>query len=209
MNRTLVLVGVAALVGAVALWFILHTTDGPPSTPRSQGSAVVATTDPRPTPSDPTPSLPAGSDQGSAAGSGESNPRDYMVGDIRVRDHRSGDNKPLDIPPGVHPAESRMIPSSLTHDITKKVKAVMAECTADVPREARGASPRLEGQLVISIKDQTLTVAKATMQLRDIVGAAQEPTKQCIEQKTVGLQTPATDEPDLENYSITITFAIL
>src|SRR3954468_13219762 len=82
---------------------------------------------------------------------------EYVVGDIRVRDHRSGDNKPLDIPPNVHPAEGPAIPSTLTHDISQKVKAVVMDCAKqDLPRDARGdGKPRLEGQISIAIKAHT------------------------------------------------------
>jgi hypothetical protein len=135
-------------------------------------------------------------------------PRDYVVGDTRIRDHRSGTNAPIDVPPNVHPAEGRQIPSLLTHEIAQKLKAVMKQCTADLPAEARGAKPRLEGQIKIAIKDQKATVTKAFMQLRDMTGDAVETTKQCIEQKAVGIENPATDQADLEDYDIHITFAI-
>jgi hypothetical protein len=136
------------------------------------------------------------------------NPRDYVVGDVRVRDHRSGDNKPLDVPPTAHPAEGRLLPSTLTHEVSQKLKAVMRECVASLPKDARGDKPRLEGQVVLAIKDKKLTVTKSLMQLRDVSGESVEPTKQCIEAKALGVENPAADQADLDNYAFNISFAI-
>jgi hypothetical protein len=114
----------------------------------------------------------------------------------------------IDLPPNVHPPESRKLPSELTQAIAQKVRAVMEDCTASVPREARGPGPRLEGQIVVGIADKKLTITKATAELRDVFGAAVGPTKACIEQKAVGLATAAADQADLPTYSININFAI-
>jgi len=84
----------------------------------------------------------------------------------------------------------------------------MFDCAASIPREARGPAPRLEGQVLVGIKDHKITVASATMQLRDVVGASVDPTKACIEQKSVGLQVNAPDQADMETYTINITFAM-
>jgi hypothetical protein len=136
-------------------------------------------------------------------------PRDYMVGDIRVRDHRDGDQKPLDIPPNVHPAEGRSIPSTLTHEISGKVLDVLKTCAADLPKDARGAKPRLEGQIEISIKSGKTSINKATMQPRDVTeGPALDALKSCMEQKSVGIQNNAPDQDDLDAYTINLSYAI-
>ena len=107
-----------------------------------------------------------------------------------------------------HPAEGRKIPSTLTHAVAQKVKAVMMQCVENLPKEARGEKPRLEGQISIAIKDHKVTVTKSTMHLRNMSGAAVEPAKQCIEQNAIGLDNPAPDQADLDDYSINISFAI-
>jgi len=136
-------------------------------------------------------------------------PKDYVVGDIRVRDHREGDNKPLDIPPNVHPAEAATIPSTLTHEISQQVKTVVLECAKSIPKEARtDERPRVEGQIIIAIKDHKLTITKSTMQLRNVSGESVEPTKQCIESKSIGLTNPAAEQGDLDSYSINVSYAI-
>ncbi len=143
------------------------------------------------------PALPGG------AGSGAS---EYMIGDIRVRDHRSGEHATIDVPPAIHPPEGRKIPSQLTSDLAQRLRAVMAECADGVPPEARGKATRLEGQVMMSIKDHQATVTRATFVLRDLASASQEPVKQCMEQKSVGVATPSGDEPDVEDYAITLSF---
>ena len=178
-------------------------SDGPAESP--QGSAVVAP--PRTSKPSVTPGLPGEAPSLPQPGPGE-HPRDYVVGDIRVRDHREGDHKPLDIPPNVHPAEAPTIPSSLTHEIAQKVKAVMLDCTKSLPAAARGDKPRVEGQILINIKDHKVTITKSTMQLRNVTGESVEPTKQCIEQSSVGITNPAPEQSNMDSYSINVTFAI-
>jgi hypothetical protein len=85
---------------------------------------------------------------------------------------------------------------------------IVRECAASVPPEARGVKPRVEGQVVIAIKNQQVQVSNATVDLTDVVGAPVEATKQCIQQKTLGITAPAGDEADLENYPIRISFSL-
>jgi hypothetical protein len=206
--RNALLIGglvVAALV--VGLYFALRNDDSAAaqtSTP-SEGSAVVVGTPPgAPTVQ---PGLPGESPRLPQPGPGE-NPRDYVVGDVRIRDHRTGDNKPIDVPPNAHPADSRKIPPTLTHEISQKVKAVMMQCVADLPKDARGDKPRLEGQIIIAIKNNKASITSSTIQLRNVTGDALESTKQCIESKAVGIENPAPDQADLDNYPIHLSYAI-
>lgn len=207
MNRAILVVVVLAL--AIGGWLLFRKEKPEPPVTSGSASAVQAPAlSPSPTPlPDPAPSLPSNVEAHPVPPAGSAN--EYMIGDVRVRDHRSGSNAPLDIPPNIHRPNTRQIPSSLTNAIAQKVRAVLADCTKDLPKDARGAHPRLEGQVVVAIKDHKLTVTGATMQLRDVSGDALEPTRQCIEQHSVGLQTAATDQDDLDNYSIGVTFAVL
>ncbi len=175
-----------------------------PSTDTPQGSAVAKT------PSTPTvtPGIVGDRPQLPQPAPGE-NPRDYVVGDIRVRDHREGSNKLIDIPPNVHPIEGPKIPSTLTHEVSQKVLKVVTDCVASIPKEARGEKPRVEGQIAIDIKDHKVTVTKSTMQLRNVTGESVEPTKQCIEGKTIGIENAAAPEvSDIDNYTINVSFAM-
>ena len=210
MRKALVIVGLAVLGVVVALWLALKKdTSAATSATEGSGSAIVVQA-PTPPPVG-TPNVTNGTTGERPAlpptAPGE-NPRDYVVGDVRVRDHRAGDNKPLDIPPNAHPVEGRTIPSTLTHEVAGKVKQVMMQCVADLPKDARGDKPRLEGQVSIAIKDHKVTVTKSTMQLRNVSGESVEPTRQCIEQKSIGLENAAPDQADLDDYTINISFAI-
>ena len=98
---------------------------------------------------------------------------------------------------------------TLTGEISTKIQAVMHECVAAMPADARGAKPRLEGTIQIAIKDQQARITQSAVQLRDVTGSSADTTKQCIEQKSMGLTAAAPDEPDLESYSISITFALM
>ena len=211
MRNLLVIGGLVVVALVVGLWLFV-ASDGdsaaaqaPATEPAGTGPSVaVAPPSGQPTvtsvPRGDRPELPE-------AAPGE-HPRDYVVGDIRVRDHRSGDNVPLDIPPNVHPAEGPKIPSTLTHAIAQQVKQVMMDCVESLPQDARGDRPRLEGQLIIAIKDHQATVTKSLVHLRNVTGAAVEPTKRCIESRSIGLEAAAADQADLDSYSINISFAI-
>jgi len=153
------------------------------------------------------PSLPGG--QVAIQNTDPNHPRDYMVGDVHVRDHREGVQAPLDIPPNVHPAEGRVIPSTLTAAISSKVLDVLKGCATDLPKDARGAKPRLEGQIEISIKSGKTTINKAIAQPRDVTeGPAFDALKSCMEQKSIGIQNSAPDQEDLDSYTINISYAI-
>src|SRR5262245_8318175 len=123
MRNVLVIGGLVVVAVAVGLWLVLAKDDGTAqaTSPTVATGSAVHSAPPRgaPTVTEGTPSDRPALPQ---AAPGE-NSRDYVVGDVRVRDHRDGDNKPLDIPPNVHPAEGRQIPSMLTHEIAQKVKA--------------------------------------------------------------------------------------
>lgn len=206
MKGKALVIGAIVLLGAlVVLWLAMRKPDDATASSRQPEGSATVVVGTKPPGTGVAPSLPS---NGSAPAGSGGDPREYTVGDIQVRDHRAGDQKPIDIPPNVHPPESRQLPSEFTHAIGQKVKAVMLECAASIPREARGPAPRLEGQIIVGIKDQKLAISKATMLLRDVVGAAVDPVKSCIEQKSLGLQTAATEQPDMESYSINITFAI-
>jgi hypothetical protein len=209
MNRLLLaLVAIALVIGA---WLLLRK-DKAPAAPEAGSAAPSASTDPS-TPSTPSTSPPPRlpptvtdtTKQIPPAGSAN----EYMVGDVMIRDHRSGSNAPIDIPPNIHRPNTRQLPSTLTAQVAQQIRGVLVDCAKDLPKEARGEHPRLEGTINVSIKDRKLTVTSAAYQLRDVTGDAVETTKSCVEQKSVGLSTAASDQEDIDNYSIGITFAVL
>lgn len=211
-TRVIAVLGALAAVAVVVLYMFVRTAGSAPADPDPQ---------PAPDPIHPSdraanggttvgPSLPSADDSSDPTLDQGSNkyPKDYMIGDIHVRDHRTGDNKPLDLPPNIHPAEHRELPSTLTHDISQQVKKLVWQCGADVPKDARGTKPRVDGQLTVSIKDHTLNLTTIATQVRDVDGPAADALKQCVEQKSVGLTAAAADQADITDYGIGITFAI-
>jgi hypothetical protein len=133
---------------------------------------------------------------------------EYVVGDVRVRDHRTGAHVQPDIPPSIHAPGGRKIPSELTSAIAQKLRSVVAECATTVPADARGAKPRADGEILIAIKNQLATVTGATIQLRDVTGDSVEPVAQCIQQKSIGVATASGDEPDVDSYAITLSLRL-
>ncbi len=207
MKTTLIVIASLVVIGAVALVLMLSRTTDPPAARSAppRGNAPVVTSEPaREAPV--LPSVPDGSAVVAAGGSAY--PKEYMVGNVRVRDHRSGDNKPLDLPPNMHPAESRELPSELTNDISQQVRRRLFECASAVPKEARGTKPKLVGQLTVAIKDHKLSITDMALQVRDLEGPSGDTLKQCVMEKSATFAADARDQADVENYGIAITFAI-
>ena len=209
MKRGLLAIGLAVVVACVVgLWWLLRkpATVAPPA-----GSAVSVPTEaapPAPSPSAPhLPGVPAESGSSEPLHEG-SDPASYTVGGVAIRDHRGGDAVPMDMSPNLHAPDSRKLPATLVTAITARVKTALYQCAADVPREARGAQPRLEGQITVSVKEHVLTIDATTAKVRDVVGAALEPTQQCIEKASTGLAVPAADEADLAAYTISVSYLI-
>lgn len=208
MNRLVLgLVVVAVGVGILAYLVSDHgQRAAAPPAPPAAGSAASATIV-RDHTKMPPPVLPATTTVPATGGSDSAD--SYTIGGVQVRDHRGGGSPHMDIPPNIHPPEAHQISSTIVQDVAQQVRAVMKQCAVDLPGDARGTKPRVEGQLVVAIKDHQLTVTGATMQLRDVQGDALEPTRQCIEQRSVGLHAAAADEPDVDHYSISVNFALL
>jgi hypothetical protein len=137
-----------------------------------------------------------------------SKPSRQTLDGVPVRDHRSGDQPPVDLPPNIHPAEGRMLPVPLTSAISGQVRKVMADCLAGVSRDGRGTKPRLEGQIDVAIKKGTMSVTKSIMQVRDFENPGIDAVKQCVESKSVGLSAAAASEADLDSYSIRMSYEI-
>lgn len=130
-----------------------------------------------------------------------------IVNGVRVRDHRKDRTKPVTLVPRA-PEHARKIPPALTAEISNRLLPIVRECAASVPPEARGEQPRVEGQVVIAIKDRQVRISEATIELVNVAGASVEPTRQCIQQKSLAATAPAADEADLENYPIRISFSL-
>ena len=133
---------------------------------------------------------------------------DYMVGGVRIRDHRSGDRTPSAVPPAFHSPEGRKIPSQLTSEVAQRVRAVMTECAMTLPLDARGKEPRLDGTIEIAIKDRLATITSASVQLRDVNAPAAASLKRCIDERSVGVATSAGEEADVAGYAITLSFRL-
>jgi hypothetical protein len=207
MKATLIAIASLVVVAGVALVLMMSSTDtATPTAPTksklatgSAGVGVANTTTERPALPTPPPGLAAGSD----------GVKEYMVGDVKIRDHRSGSNVPRDIPPNPHPANARDLPAELTHAISQQVKNQIYACAAVVPKDVRGEKPKVIGQLNVAIKDHMLSITGMSLETRDITDEATATAlKQCTQEKSAGLTSPAKDQDDIAEYNIQLNFAI-
>jgi hypothetical protein len=213
MNRGYLALGAAVVLAAVLGLYVALSKDQDTAAKRDPDGDKPGVTVTRTAPNEiHRPEMPAGSVSPASGtvseSSGGSGTSEYTIGGVRVRDHRSGEHAPLDIPPAIHPPGGRKIPSQLTSDIAQRLRGVVTECASSVPLDARGAAPRLEGEILIAIKDHQATITSATYQARDVTGQVQASIKQCMEQKSVGVATPSGDEPDVEGYAITLSLRL-
>jgi hypothetical protein len=213
MNRGyLALAGGLVLAAVIALYVLSRTGDDAAVERDSTGPKITEADPgkpgPRLRPLRPSePAVPAVPDGAASGGRSGSPGRDYMIGGVHVRDHRSGEHPPVDLPPAIHPPHGRKIPSQLTYDVTQRLRGVVNECAASIPPGARGAKPGIDGEIMIAIKNQQATVTGAAFQLRDIA-ASDAAVKDCVEQKAVGVAVASGDEPDVENYAITVSLRL-
>lgn len=206
--RLLVLAALAALVllGVVVLYVFVHES--------ASSTADIAVRPDADAPVHATagdyhaaPALPAASDDSRPEDAGTA-VKDYMVGDVRVRDHRSGDHPPLDLPPNVHRPGGRRLPSTLTSDISQQMRKVIWQCAKDVPKQARGAKPQFEAQLTVAITGHTLSIADVAAQVRDVEGPAADALRDCVSRNAAGLTASAADQDDIAGYGLRLAFMI-
>jgi hypothetical protein len=139
---------------------------------------------------------------------GGSATKEYVVGDVRVRDHRTGDHPIPDLPPAVHPPQGRRLPSTLTNELAQQLRKAVASCAASVPAEARGPAPKIDGEIIIAIKDHQASITSATFQPRDVTGDANDAVKQCLASRAIGLATPSGEQADLDHYAVTLSLVL-
>lgn len=208
MNKKVALVfgAAAVLIAAIAIYVQLQSSSAKPpdATPVATAGSGSATKRPQP---DHQATVTTGSHpRGSAQ---VTDPVVTEIDNTVIRDHRTGsDRTPIDQVPPPHRGK-REIPPTLTQAITQKMLAVIQECGKAVPAAERGAKPRVTGAIAIAIANRQASITSASVKVRDVDGPSLAAAQQCIEQKSIGLSTPAADQEDLDHHDISISFAIV
>jgi hypothetical protein len=137
----------------------------------------------------------------------------------RVRDHRAGEHAQTGLPsasapppasalPPVRSApDGRQINAQVTADLSRKLRPSLKECAANLAPDVFGKKSRIEGEIVVAIKDHQATITSASLELRDVAEAAQPVLKQCLVRRAVGFTAPAGDEADVDGYPITLSLS--
>lgn len=200
MSRTTLAV-VAAVVAAavIGLYVMLRTDSAPVSAPFParvppvRPDQRIADTEPGKARNHVVPTLQLG---GSAAPT-------RPVGAQGVRDHRAPAPAVPEQPPD--PPAGRTINVQVTSDLSQILRPALQECATNLVPGAAGETSRIEGKVIIAIKNHQATVTSASFQLRDFAEAAQADLKQCLVQRAVGVTSPAGDEPDIDSYPIVVS----
>jgi hypothetical protein len=213
MNRRVILIGAGVLVAVMVILLIKINSGDTASERRTQTADPVATNDVTPTSGKVRRDHPAKPDDSAddkkptIESDGSDDYTETVINGVRVRDHRKN-KKPIDLPPNIHHPDQKKLPSTLVFEISNKLSAIMKECAAgQIPKESRGAKPKMDGTVFVDIKGGTLTVTEAVVQIRDVTSDT-APIKQCMEQKSVGQNVPSGTTEDTTHYSISIAYTI-
>lgn len=206
----LALLGGLLTVGGVVLYVLARDagTNAPDlaAGPSAPSSAFAATESLRAAPAQP--ALPQRGDDSGGQASQPTSYKDYTIGGVRVRDHRPGDPKPLDLPPNVHRPQARELPSELTAAIGQQMRKVVWQCARDIPAAARGPKPKFEAQVTAGIDNHKLAIMEIASQVRDVEGQAVDAMRNCVARNAAGLTVSTAGQDDIANYGIRFSFVI-
>jgi hypothetical protein len=202
MSRTILAIGAVLVLGlAIGVWILSRPSDNASAEPANAHPGSPADHD------DPRPSL---AESGSGTSGTSRRTRARTGDDVVVHDHRTGDSPPSPdlVEPTKQTKRDRDLPSNLTFEVSRGVKAALEQCASLIPAGERTGASRLRGSIGVGIKDHVATIRAADLSFTGSTGPAADSAKQCVVQKSVGLQTPAQDQPDLESYSIEVSFRL-
>lgn len=207
--KALLAIGAGAVVAAgIVLVIALKQGDGANQPAiEAPGGGTVSTAPPTAKPGNPGAPVIRPSEVGEVERVDRPPVVEYEVDGVKIRDHRKNPGE-MKLPPNIHPPESRRLAASVVNDVHQKVRALAPECAKSVAAADRGAKPKIDMQVVVSIKDKQVTVGKATVTTSDVNGAAADAVKACMEQKSLTVATTAPDEPDVERYSINLSMPL-
>src|SRR5205823_2735493 len=81
------------------------------------------------------------------------------AGQPSTRDHRAAEHAAVDPPPD--PPAGRRINVQVTSDLSQVLRPALQECAANLAPGTAGDLSRVDGQVVIAIKDHQATVTSA------------------------------------------------
>jgi hypothetical protein len=197
MRRGTLALGAAIVTAAVIGLYLLLRADSPPAPvpPRHDPpDQRIADTGPGKARNRPVPVLR----QDSSAAPGRT------VGPSGPRDHRAAEPAAIDPPPPPDPPAGRRINVQVTSDLSQVLRPALQDCASNLVPGTAGDLSRIDGQVIIAIKDHQASVTSASFQLHDFAEAAQAGIQQCLVQRAIGVTAPA-DEPDIDSYPITVS----
>lgn len=211
-NRTIfaimAVVGVAALAGL--WWMVQGDPDAPETKTSSRGSQWGTETKSGFTGAGHGPAgRPTLPQTGSSGLELPEKVKEYAANGAIIRDHRTGARGTFEPGANIAPPNGRKLEPALTKAVADRVRDVMHDCVKSLPPEARGEKPRLEGAINIAIKAKQVSINRADLRVKDVIGDAAETTKQCILQKAMSITQAAGDEADMDSYDINLSFALI
>lgn len=133
-------------------------------------------------------------------------PREYVRDDgIAVRDHRSGDKAPNLTKQIARPRKAQRIDAALMVSVKNAVRPHVTACTDQLPDDAFGADPRVQGEVIVSIADDQVRIDKLNLQLNDV---RDDGLTDCVRQAVAGVSVPSDGHESLEAYTLTLPFRI-
>lgn len=133
-------------------------------------------------------------------------PREYVRDDgIVVRDHRAGDEEPNLTRQIARPRKAQRIEPELLVTIKNAVRPHITACTDRLPDDAFGADPRVQGEVIVGIEDDQVSIKKLNLQLNDV---RDDGLTDCVRQAVSAVTVPAAGHAALEAYTLTLPFRV-
>ncbi|MBK9070733.1 MAG: hypothetical protein IPL79_06995 [Myxococcales bacterium] len=191
------IIGIALAGVAIIAWWLLRARAGDgPSSSRTSPSAGVAQ---RATGTD---RLDPGA---TAIKDGEPPPVLVTKSGAIVQDRTTHGVRdvPDPIPPGTE-FDLKGVATPTGAALGTAMLPVLAQCTSELPREARGSNALVQPAFVVQVASGQLTVTDVSFSTRDIADSARGAFTECMRRGAVGTTMPAPGEADLDRYLIHI-----
>jgi hypothetical protein len=88
------------------------------------------------------------------------------------------------------------------------MRPIVYRCTAEAPEASLGAKPRLQGEVVISIVDENLSVDDVELKILDLEEPAASRLRECVVQDVKLLTLAVPGGTDVTGHILTLPFRL-
>jgi hypothetical protein len=130
--------------------------------------------------------------------------------DREVTDHRTpGGEDRIILAAGSGSADQGpKLPQPLVRTVHYNAMTMVQHCAKKVDKADRGAKPKIGAKLKVAIEDGMLRVKAVTPTTQDLDGPELEAAKACVQTIMMGLEVPAPDVDDIDDYDLSLSYTV-